>query len=430
MSAALSHRFFTTDRPEVSPFQPDDPEPLPIWDLPPITHAEVVAALSKTSNKSAPGPSRINYKLLKWAFASRPDRFLLIFNATITLGHHLWKEATIVVLPKPSKLDYSLPKAYQPISLLECCRKILEKIIAKCILSDAHSFDILPPSQFGSWDYHSAVDTALCLTHYAQAAVKCKLVASVVFFDIQGFFDNINIEHITHILHNLSFPPSLCDWIYSFLLDHFIQLSFNRYKSDLINLTHGTPQGSPLSPILSTIYTSPLLKLINANWWRCGLNMYVDDGAIFGSAPTHVSLACLVQTGLQDITGWLFRNGLKCDPDKTEFISFYPCKSQDLIGSWVTALHFFLPSGPLEVKRSKVICYLGIFIHHKFDWSHHVTIMANHAQSTTRALSILGNSVRGLDYANWRKLFHALIVKASMGLDSTTCTKSGLGAST
>jgi len=180
MSTALSHCFFTTDGPEVSPFQPDDLEPLPVWDLPPITHAKVAAALSKTSNKSTPGPSGINYKLLKWAFVSCPDQFLLIFNAVITLGHHTWKEATVVILPKPSKLDYSLPKAYQPISLLECCRKILEKIIAKCILSDAHLFDILPPSQFGLRDYYSAVDAALCLTHYAQAAVKCKLVVSSV----------------------------------------------------------------------------------------------------------------------------------------------------------------------------------------------------------------------------------------------------------
>jgi len=309
------------------------------------------------------------------------------------LGHHPWKEATVIILPKPNKLDYSLPKAYCPISLLECCGKLLEKIIAKRILSDAHSFDILPPSQFGSCDYHSAVDVALCLTHYAQAVVKCKFVASVVLFDIQGFFDNINIEHLSHILHNLGFPPSLCDWIHSFLSDRTIRLSFNGYKSDLINLTHGTPQGSPLSPILSTIYTSPLLKLINANWRRRGLNMYVDDGAIFGSASTHDRSARLVQTGLQDIVGWLIRNSLKCDPDKTEFISFYPRKSQDLVGGQVTALYFLLPSGPLEVKCSKLIRYLGVFIHHKFDWSHHVTIMANCARSTTHALSILGNLV-------------------------------------
>ena len=62
------------------------------------------------------------------------------------------------------------------------------------------------------------------------------------------------------------------------------------------------------------------------------------------------------------------------------------------------------------MHRSNVIRYLGIFIHHKFQWKHHVTVMANRACSTIRSLSILGNSVRGLDYANWRRVFHSLIL--------------------
>ena len=219
MCEAFRQRFFITERPEVSPLQPDDPPPLPTRDLSPITQLEISAALSATSNKSALGSSGINYQLLKWAFQSRPDRFLDIFNAAISYGHHPWKEALVVVIPKPHKPDYSLPKAYRPISLLECCGKLLEKIVAKQILSDAHSFNILPPTQFGSCDYHSATNAALCLTHYAQAAVKCGLIASVVLFDIQGFFDNINIQRVVHIFCNHAFPPSLCDWVSSFLSD-------------------------------------------------------------------------------------------------------------------------------------------------------------------------------------------------------------------
>lgn len=36
--------------------------------------------------------------------------------------------------------------------------------------------------------------------------------------------------------------------------------------------------------------------------------------------------------------------------------------------------------------------------------------MANRASSTARAVNVLGNSVRGLDYANWRKIFYVLIL--------------------
>ena len=412
MTQAFKDRFFLTDSPDVNPFQDDDPAPLPVRDLGDVTQAEIATSLSATSNKSAPGLSGIGYRLLKWAFSANPDRFVTLFNAALRLGHHPWSDALVVVIPKPSKPDYSLPKAYRPISLLECCGKLLEKIVAKRILSDMHSYDILPPTQFGSRDYHCAVDAALCLVHNAQSAVRAGLVASVILFDIQGFFDNINIRRTAHIFQNLGFPPSLCSWVESFLSHRNVGLSFNGMKSDPIHLNHGTPQGSPLSPILSAIYTSPLLKFINRTWSRRGLNMYVDDGAIFSNAKNHELSTRNATRGLQEITAWLGRNGLRCDTDKTEFISFSPPRAAEhLVGRPITSIQpRTSASSSYTVERSSLIRYLGIFIDHRFDWTHHVTVMANRARSTVRALNLLGNSVRGLDYASWRKLFHALVL--------------------
>ena len=412
MTQAFRDHFFITDHPDVNPFQTEDPPPLAPHDLAPITQSEISTALTPTSNKSAPGLSSIGYQLLKWAFASRPNRFMEIFNAAITLGHHPWSDALVVVIPKPAKPDYSLPKAYHPISLLECCGKLLEKIIAKCILSDIHFYDILSPTQFGSCDYHCAVNAALCLVHNAQATVWASLVASVVLFDISGFFDNINILRTIHIFRNLGFPPLLCTWVESFLSHRNIRLSFNGLKSEPIHLNHGTPQGSLLSPILSAIYTSPLLKFINSTWSRRGLNMYIDDGTIFSNAKNHQLSALNTTKGLQEIMAWLGRNSLKCDEDKTEFISFSPPHATEhLIGRTVTSIHpCTSASTSYTVECSSLICYLGIFIHERFDWTHHVTIMANHACSTVRALSILRNSIHSLDYANWHKLFHTLIL--------------------
>ena len=36
--------------------------------------------------------------------------------------------------------------------------------------------------------------------------------------------------------------------------------------------------------------------------------------------------------------------------------------------------------------------------------------MVNRARSTIRGISILGNSVRGLDFLNWRKVYNALVI--------------------
>lgn len=128
-----------------------------------ITKNEVDKVLTGMSNKSAPGPSRISYKLVKWAFACHPDFLLDIYNAALCLGHHPWTSTKIVIIPKPNKPDYSTVKAYRPVSVLECFSKVLEKIITNCFTSDSNLHNILPQSQFSSHPYHLVTDTCTLL---------------------------------------------------------------------------------------------------------------------------------------------------------------------------------------------------------------------------------------------------------------------------
>jgi hypothetical protein len=99
-----------------------------------------------TSPSSAPGPSGVGYHLLKWAHEAQPDALTEIFNRSLSEGTHPWKHATVVVLNKPNKLDYSLAKAYCPISLLECTGKLMETIAAKRVNHDITAADLLPCS--------------------------------------------------------------------------------------------------------------------------------------------------------------------------------------------------------------------------------------------------------------------------------------------
>ena len=116
----------------------------------PISSDEVTQALRTTSNKSAPRLSGFGYKLLKWAHATRPDYLPFLFNLCLDSGTHPWKMATIVMVNKPQKPNYSVPKAYHPIALMECTGKLLEKIVTKCLNADIQAFNLLPMSQFGS----------------------------------------------------------------------------------------------------------------------------------------------------------------------------------------------------------------------------------------------------------------------------------------
>ena len=254
----------------------------------PITEEEISINLSTSSNKSAPGPSSITYKLLKWGHAANPSRLTSLFNAAVSLGHHLWCCATVIPIPKPSKIDYWVAKAYCLISLLECCGKLLEKIITKHILLDAARFQLLPSNQFGSRDCHTAVNAILSMTHSVQTCIKTGHVAALLLFDIQGFFDNLHVHRLVHVFSLLGFTPQLYDWVRSFLTDRRITLTFNSDPLPEVTLNHGTPQGSPMSPILSAIYILPLLCLAET-WKYRSLSTFMDDSAIFATGASHAS---------------------------------------------------------------------------------------------------------------------------------------------
>jgi hypothetical protein len=296
MADTLQSCFFKSQPCLVLERFPDDLPLARMRQFAPIVTAEIADALQTTSNKSTPGPLGHNYKLVKWTFAAQAEHITWIFNACLSLGYHpkAWRTAAITVVPKLGKEDYSLPKCYRPVALLECLGKLLEKVVAKQLSFDIRSLSLIPTNQFGSHPHSSTMDAGLCLTHDVETAHTLGSICSVILFDIQGFFDNVNHTQLVALVQSLGFPPEICGWIPSFLSNRTVWLYFNSFISEDINLELGTPQGSPISPVLSIIYASPLLHLTKT--WDCvTLSMYVDDGNIIAHAPLYGVLAmCLI----------------------------------------------------------------------------------------------------------------------------------------
>jgi len=142
-------KFFLKELTPIPQHHPTDPLPRDPREWTPISGDEVTTALC-TAAHTTPGPSRVGYKLLKWAHAACPDYLPHLLNLCLNTGYHPWKTATIIMINKPQKPDYTVPKAYHPIALLECTSKLLEKIIAKRINTDIEQHDLLPMTQFRS----------------------------------------------------------------------------------------------------------------------------------------------------------------------------------------------------------------------------------------------------------------------------------------
>ncbi|KAJ6479748.1 hypothetical protein C8R45DRAFT_770307, partial [Mycena sanguinolenta] len=83
----------------------------------------------------APGDSQISYNVIRWAWTDASDEIYILIKRCLANGFHPreWHKAIAVALRKPRKLDYSNPRAYRLIQLLECMGKILEKVFARCL---------------------------------------------------------------------------------------------------------------------------------------------------------------------------------------------------------------------------------------------------------------------------------------------------------
>jgi hypothetical protein len=206
-----------------------------------VTEDEVRQALSTTSNKSAPGPSGITYKLLKWTFEANPGLIITTLNGALEHGTHPWGTADVVVIPKPNKPDYSLAKAYRPISLLECTGKLLEKIVANRLGADERNHNLIGHMQFGLRKYHSAPDATTLLCYKAEMTIRSGNIGGVLLLDISRFFDHLNPATTVATLADLGVDSTTCAWVHSFMTERTLRFTFNGEQSEPFDQDMGVP---------------------------------------------------------------------------------------------------------------------------------------------------------------------------------------------
>jgi hypothetical protein len=188
-------------------------------------------------------------------------------------------------------------------------------------------------------------------------------------------------------------------------------LKIGTYELLPFPILNGTPQGFLLSPILSALYTSSLLEA-SERWMHCDLSIYIDDSTIYAISATTKAAASRACQYYMEVLRWLDDNGLQANPSKTELMMFCPTRANpNLTGADVLGARHTDPNlGPNHVTTVSHLQYLGVYIDHHLNWTRHVTIMANRACSNIRGINILGNSVCGLNFLNWRKVYNALII--------------------
>ena len=370
---------------------------------PPLTLREVDEVINTLPRKKAPGPDLITGETLQamWEVQEYKEAMFALLAACVKYGYHpkIWRIGTVIVLRKPNKKSYDDPKSYRPITLLKIPSKVLEKIMQKRLSHLAH--EKLPARQFGARTGYSASDAVLELIDYVKDDLTTTTTAMMV--DIKGAFDNVNRKKLIKTMRNLGLPETAVRWTFEFTKNRSASLVLDGYETEVGSVSTGVPQGSPISPLLFLIYTTPLYGIVEAEGLQ--ITGFVDDITIYtrGSMENN---AKRLSTALNMVCKWAKSMHTEIDlGDKLGFIHF----NKKRIFPNLDDISLTLPGRAEKKAPDKEVKLLGITLDRKLDFRAHVENIANKAGRTLRAMSVLGGTVRGVKGTALRSMYLACV---------------------
>ena len=182
-------------------------------------------------------------------------------------------------------------------------------------------------------------------------------------------------------------------------MNYLVQRRTNYLWNDLsfpmfdVNVRVG--QGSALSPILSTLYLSLLLYILE-NWLKnlkipISILSFVDDGLFIAQNKSFNISNSYLFCSYNVLSKLLDSFGLVTEHSKTEIFHFN--RSQGVFNP--PPLDLSLLEGPiLQPKDSWK--YLGFIFDRKLSFHKHIDYYANKAISMVKYMKLLGNSSRGI----------------------------------
>ena len=224
----------------------------------------------------------------------------------------------------------------------------------------------------------------------------------MVLLDLSAAFDTVDHELLLHKLDTeFNVRGTVLDWFKSYLEHRSQTIQISQTSSRTHVLRHGVPQGSILGPVLFTLYTSALGKLIGSH--HINYMFYADDTQLYITFhPTDLDYAVTkMEACIRDVRLWMCRNFLKLNDDKTEVIIF---RSPLVVHPGLESVS--LRVGDNIVNTKPVVRNLGVYMDCHLSMDHHVNYLCKTTMYHIRQVGLLR---KYLDKSATEKLIHAVI---------------------
>ena len=193
------------------------------------------------------------------------------------------------LLKKPSLCKEDL-KNYRPVSNLSFIFKLIEKLAASQIGSFLESTNKSNNFQPADKQLHSTETALLKIHNDVLTAMDSGKVTALTLLDISAAFDTIDHSILLQRLEMwYGFGGLVISWLRSYLSDRFQSVQLDHCLSKNVTLPFGVPQGSVLGPLLFSLYTGPLNRVIASQ--SVPHHLYADDSQLTTQNPLSTAFS-------------------------------------------------------------------------------------------------------------------------------------------
>ena len=299
------------------------------------------------------------------------------------------------------------------IVLLNTLGKLIEKVIAERIQFTVVENNFIHPCQLGGLKFKSTTDAGVTLTYIVRSRWAKGKSTSTFAFNISQFFPSLNHNLLTSILSKVGLESKVSNFFVNYLVQRKMNYVWNNMQFPDFEVNVGVGQGSVLSPILSALYLTPFLHILEKHLkiLKIPISMlsFVDDGLIIAqnkSIPiSNSQLFCSYNV----LSNLLTDFGLVIEHGKTEIFHFNRSHGE-----------FNPPLLDLTPLGGPILCpkdswkYLGFFFDRKLTFRQHLDFYSNKVLSMVKCMKLLGNLSRGISPLQKRQLYRCCILPIAL----------------